>query len=253
MKEKSYAKVNIFLKIKSSRDNYHEIVSRFVKINNLYDEIFFEKKECTTFELYGNFSCSLKENTIYKAYILLKNEFKAVKTFFNTHCVKVEKNIPEYSGLGGGSSNVAVFMLMINKVCTLDLSKDELAKRGVKIGADVPFFIYEFNSANVSGIGEIVEEFNEKLLNIEIFTSNVQCSTKKIFELFRAKFYKEVLAKDEEFLLKSKSKDILAQFDKKYLNDLYSPAVEEYKELEKYSNDTLFFSGSGSSFFKIRN
>ncbi len=253
MKEKSYAKVNIFLKIKSSRNEYHEIVSRFVKVNNLYDEIFLKKKECTTFELYGNFSCTLKDNTIYKAYILLKNEFKAVETFFNTHCVKVIKNIPEYSGLGGGSSNVAVFMLMINKVCKLNLSKDELAKRGIRIGADVPFFIYEFNSANVSGIGEIVEEFNEEQLNIEIFTPNVQCSTKKIFELFRKKFYKEVLAKDEEFLLKSKSKDILANFNKEYLNDLYPPALEEYNELEKYSKDNLFFSGSGSTFFRIRN
>ncbi len=253
MKEKSYAKVNIFLKIKSSRNEYHEIVSRFVKVNNLYDEIFFEKKACTTFELYGNFSCSLKDNTIYKAYVLLKDKFNVVETFFQTHCVKVEKNIPEYSGLGGGSSNVAVFMLMINQICKLNLSKDELAKIGVKIGADVPFFIYEFNSANVSGIGEIVEEFNDELLNIEIFTPNVQCSTKKIFKLFRTKFYKEILAKDEEFLLKLSSKDIIKKYDKKYLNDLYSPAVEEYKELEKYADDNLFFSGSGSSFFRIIN
>ena len=44
-----------------------------------------------------------------------------------------------------------------------NLSKDELCEIAVKIGADVPFFVYEYDSANVTGIGEIVEKFDEEI------------------------------------------------------------------------------------------
>ena len=86
-------------------------------------------------------------------------EGSEVKEFFKKNIVKIDKNIPEFAGLGGGSSNCATFLNMVNQACNLNLSKEELAKIGSNIGADVPFFVYEFDSANVSGIGEIVEEF----------------------------------------------------------------------------------------------
>ncbi len=145
MIKKSYAKVNIFLKIAGKRDNYHQLVSRFVRVHSLYDFIKFEKRACKEFTLIGNFTCETKKNTIYKAYKILEEKCPKVKEFFKENCVIVEKNIPEFAGLGGGSSNCAVFMLMTNEVCNLKLSKDELAKIAIKIGADVPFFIYEYD------------------------------------------------------------------------------------------------------------
>jgi len=51
---------------------------------------------------------------------------------------------------------------MVNRVCNLKLSLDQLAKIGAEVGADVPFFVYGFDSANVSGFGEIVEPFDEE-------------------------------------------------------------------------------------------
>ena len=252
MKEKSYAKVNIFLKIAGKRENYHELVSRFVRVHSLYDTISFIKSSRKAFDIIGNFGCKLETNTVYKAYKMLEN-YDGVKEFFENHSVEIEKKIPEFAGLGGGSSNAATFLIMTNKYCNLNLSKDELSQLAVKIGADVPFFVYEYDSANVTGIGEIVEKFNEEILNIDTITPNIKCNTGEIFKVFREKFYKQVSQEDADRLLKMKSIEILNNLDIKEANDLFEPALSLYPQLNDYEKKDWFFSGSGSSFFRINN
>jgi 4-diphosphocytidyl-2-C-methyl-D-erythritol kinase len=252
MNEKSYAKVNIFLKISDKRDSYHELVSRFVRVHSLYDTISFVKSSRKAFDIIGDFSCKKESNTVYKAYNLLK-EFEGIEEFFKNHSVEIEKNIPEFAGLGGGSSNAATFLIMTNKYCNLNLSKDELCKIAVKIGADVPFFVYEYDSANVTGIGEIVERFDEEILNIDTITPNIKCNTGEIFKVFRENFYKQISKNEAEKLLKMKSVEILYNLTTKEANDLYEPAISVYPELKEYTKKDWFFSGSGSSFFKVNN
>ncbi len=261
MTKNSYAKVNIFLKIAGRRDTYHELVSRFVRVKNLYDIVKFEKSACDKFTLIGDFGCETKDNTIYKAYQELYKLFKNVGEYFKLHKVIVEKTIPEFAGLGGGSSNCATFMIMVNEICKLGLSKDELAKIGSTIGADIPFFIYEYNSANVTGIGEIVKKFDEETLGIEIYTPNIKCNTGAIFKSFRDKFYKEIKDDEATKLLTMKSIDILNTLSIEEANDLYLPAVDCEKELavsaqESENKRNMYnnwhFSGSGSSFFRIK-
>jgi len=258
MTKKSYAKVNIFLKIAGKRDNYHELVSRFVRVQNLYDIVTFKKASDNTFfkefTLEGNFGCYTEQNTIYKAYLKLKDIFPIVEEFFINHKVIVDKKIPEFAGLGGGSSNCATFMLMVNEICDLGLSKDELSNIAVKIGADVPFFIYEYNSANVTGIGEIVKPFEEEVLEIRTFTPNVKCDTGLIFKNFRENFYKVISQEKSLELLNMKSIDIYNSMAIDEANDLYKPALANYAELtpKNYSLPSKsYFSGSGSSFFYI--
>jgi len=253
--KKSYAKVNIFLKIAGKRDDYHELVSRFVRVHSLYDTVIFKKGNFEEFTLEGNFGCNTKNNTIYKAFELLCTIDKNIKEIFKNYKVIVEKNIPEFAGLGGGSSNCATFMIMLNELANLNLSKDELSKIGAKIGADVPFFIYEYDSANVTGIGEIVEKFDEDILDIKTFTPKVECNTGAIFTAFRDKFYSEVSQEEASKLLNMKSTDILNNMDIKSANDLYVPALEIYNELtpQNYNlPNNSFFSGSGSSFFYLK-
>ena len=250
MTKKSYAKVNIFLKIVGLRDNYHLIASRFVRVKNLFDTISFIKKDVDNFSIEGNFSCILEKNTVYKAYKELE-KFDEVKEFFKKNIVKIDKNIPEFAGLGGGSSNCATFLNMVNQACNLNLSKEELAKIGSNIGADVPFFVYEFDSANVSGIGEIVEEFKEESINIEVITPKIACDTGKIYKNFREKFYKELNKDEVKELFVTNSKDILKKFSINEANDLYFSALDLNQDLKKFEKDNWFFSGSGSSFFKI--
>ena len=255
MTKKSYAKVNIFLKIAGKRDGYHELVSRFVRVHSLYDIMSFQNGSFNEFTLEGNFGCETKSNTIYKAYVKLCEISSKVEEFFKTTKVVVEKNIPEFAGLGGGSSNCATFINMVNEVCQLGLSKDELSKIGETIGADVPFFIYEFDSANVTGIGEIVQAFDEKLPEIITFTPKIECNTGKIFTAFRDKFYKEIDQKQADKLLKLTTKELLKNYSKEYLNDLYEPAVFCEPKLNTahltLNTKKAFFSGSGSSFFYL--
>ena len=250
MCEKSYAKVNIFLKISDKRDNYHELVSRFVRVHNLYDIVSFIKTSRRGINIIGDFGCEMESNTVYKAYKLIE-DYENVKDFFENHSIKIEKNIPEFAGLGGGSSNCATFLNMVNQACNLNLSKEELAKIGSNIGADVPFFVYEFDSANVSGIGEIVEEFKEESLNIEVITPKIACDTGKIYKNFREKFYKELNKDEVKELFVTNSKDILKKFSIHEANDLYFSALDLNQDLKKFEIDNWFFSGSGSSFFKI--
>jgi len=247
---KAYAKVNIFLKIVGTRDNYHELLSRFMRVENLYDTISFEKKEVESkaFELVGDFGCKLEQNTIYKAYKLLPEN-----SFFDSHKVVVKKNIPEFAGLGGGSSNAAAFLNLVNKVLELGFSYDKLATMGAKIGADVPFFIYNYPSANVSGIGEIVEAFDEDPLNIETITPKIECDTAKVYQKYRSDYLDTIDLEFAQKLSKLTSSEILKSYEAKSLNDLFPPCLELYEDLKTYKKPNWFFSGSGSAFFRIDN
>ena len=251
---KSYAKVNIFLKITGMRNNYHEIISRFMLVNSLYDELSFSSKKSEEFKIIGNFSCSMEQNTIYKAYksLLEYTKSNSLENLMKKYAVKVEKNIPAYAGLGGGSSNAATFLKMCNSSLNLGLSLNELAKIGLKVGADVPFFIYGYQSANVSGIGEIVEEFQENSLEFEIYTPKLEISTPKVYKSYRENFYKPISSLEADSLKVKNSLEVLQTINADEANDLFKPALLEYSELKKYYKQGYFFSGSGSSFFKLK-
>ncbi|MCX6053265.1 MAG: 4-(cytidine 5'-diphospho)-2-C-methyl-D-erythritol kinase [Campylobacterales bacterium] len=252
---KAYAKVNIFLKITGKRENYHELVSRFMKVNSLYDELSFIPKTEEEFTIIGDFSCTTEQNTIYKAYVALEatTGSEALKNFMVTHAVNVKKQIPAFAGLGGGSSDAATYLKMCNDVLELGLTLDELAQIGARVGADVAFFIYGYESANVSGVGEIVEEFKEEILNFEIFTPKLEISTPKVYQIYRDNFYNPISEIEAQRLKKITSLEILENMSAKEANDLFEPALHEYAELKKYVKDGWHFSGSGSSFFRIIN
>jgi 4-diphosphocytidyl-2-C-methyl-D-erythritol kinase len=169
-----------------------------------------------------------------------------------THGVFVKKAIPAFAGLGGGSSDAATYLKMCNEVLHLGLSLSELARVGLKVGADVPFFIYGYKSANVSGIGEIVEEFEEELLELETFTPKIEISTPKVYKSYRENFYAPLEAEKILEFKNAKSADILKNFSANEANDLFQPALLEYKELKNHYQYAWHFSGSGSSFFKVK-
>jgi len=258
VKAKSYAKVNIFLKITGTKEFngsiYHTINSRFMLVKDLYDTIEFVPQKCDTFTIEGIDEVKRDDNIIYKAYkaLNLHTGDLDILNFFYNHKVVVNKKIPFGAGLGGGSSNAATFMNMVKEACNLKISTDELAKIGATIGADVPFFIYGYNSANVSGFGEIIEEFNEEPLKFDIITPPIHCNTAKIYRYFKEHFLNGVSSSNGKELLNIPSKEILSNATSaNNLNDLYKPAIALYPDLKNYQKDGYFFSGSGSSFFKM--
>jgi 4-diphosphocytidyl-2-C-methyl-D-erythritol kinase len=258
-KYKAYAKVNIFLKITGRRGEYHEIISRFMQVNDLYDELSFVSKKnveakANEFKIIGDFSCETRQNTIYKAYTALKEatSSEALEKLMQTHAVSVTKNIPAFAGLGGGSSDAATYLKMCNEVLHLGLSLNELAKIGLHVGADVPFFIYAYKSANVSGIGEVVEAFDEELLDFEIYTPKLEISTPKVYKAYRKDFYAPINGFVEKELKQKSSLTLLEEMNAQEANDLFNPALQEYTDLKNYYKEEYYFSGSGSSFFKVK-
>jgi len=252
-KYKANAKVNIFLKITGTRKDYHTIVSRFMLVDNLFDTMYFQKKKKNGFELLGDFDCKLEQNTIYKAYKALLNYTgsQELKMLMQDYALKVEKNIPAFAGLGGGSSDAATYLKMCNEKLNLGLDKDTLAYIGTKIGADVAFFVYEYQSANVMGIGEIVEQVDEEPLQFLIKTPPIKISTPAVYKKYRQEFFAPIQKSEITTFLDTKSVDVLKNHSISTANDLYNPAKMLYPQLSKYEYKDSFFSGSGSSFFNM--
>jgi len=249
------AKVNIFLKITGYENGYHTLLSRFMRVDDLYDTISFIPGEFDSFTLEGCEDIALESNTIYKAYKALLEPFPKLEDFFKHHKVVVEKQIPSQAGLGGGSSDAGAFLRLVNSLSQNPLPTDTLAKIGSSIGADVPFFVYNYPSANVRGFGEIVEPFKEAPLKFELFTpDNIGCDTAEVYKTYH-KYLLRTLdpgsflgweQMDSATLLKLINDPIV-------LNDLYPAALAAYPELEKLDMKGWFFSGSGSTFFRMRN
>jgi len=245
MKIKAHAKVNIFLKITGHDGNYHLINSRFMKVKDLYDEI--EIVEGEKFNIISNVNCALRDNTVFKAYIYLTQEYPDVKEWFIGKEIRIKKNIPEMAGLGGGSSDAAAFLRLVNEKSGLNLDKEKLLEIGKKIGSDVAFFIEDVDVADVYGRGDIVVPRDEKTLNLEIFTPPIECSTPDVYKMYKERFFNPMPTD----LDKKKTKEILKNYSPTELNDLLQPALMLYPELNRYL-DKGFFSGSGSSFFKLK-
>jgi len=254
MQAQALAKINAFLKITGSRGHYHEMISRFIKLPQLYDTItFVPKEEENDFTLEGDFNCQTKQNTIYKAYqrLLKASDKQKIENFFKAHKVTVDKKIPSFAGMGGGSSDAATFLNMCNKYINLELSEETLAKIGADVGADVPFFIYNYNVANVSGIGELVAPFEDEGLEFTTFTPDIACDTVAVFKAYRKSFFNPISDKEKRFLASLKTSEALDLFDATQANDLFSPAKSIYPELIKYDSPGRYFSGSGSTFFSL--
>ena len=145
----SPAKLNLFLHITGRRDDgYHELQTIFQLID-LSDWLEFTQIDDLQISIDGLNSVDLEHNLIYKATQILKPYAQKI-TGLSIH---VEKNIPMGAGLGGGSSNAATTLIVVNQLWQCGLSIEQLAKLGVKLGADVPIFVYGHN-AWAEGIGE---------------------------------------------------------------------------------------------------
>ncbi len=83
-------------------------------------------------------------------------------------------------GLGGGSSDAATVLLALNRLWQLHLSREELMQLGLKLGADVPFFIFGSN-AWAEGIGEQLRPIALKQNHYVVLTPKVHVSTAQIF------------------------------------------------------------------------
>ncbi len=142
------AKINLVLEVLGKHeDGYHEIKS-IMQAVSLFDDLGFEKDDRI------KMSCNLEAlespcNLVLKAAEALKK-----KTGYTGGAnIRLDKNIPLDSGLGGGSSDAAAALIGLNKLWSLGLAPGELAGIAIDIGSDVPFFI-SGGTCLVEGRGE---------------------------------------------------------------------------------------------------
>lgn len=148
---KALAKINLGLDVVRKReDGYHE-VRMVMQTIHLFDRLEITRNTSGKITMSTNlpFLPTNENNLVYKAAQLLKDEYQ-IKDGIN---VKLHKHIPVAAGMAGGSTDGAAVLYGINRIFDLGLSKEDLMKRGVKLGADVPYCIMR-GTALAEGIGE---------------------------------------------------------------------------------------------------
>ena len=241
------AKINIGLNILEKRqDGYHNISSLFYPVDSIFDVLEIVPSNSFSFFSTG-IQINSQENICIKAYNLLKSEFDIPSVKIHLH-----KTIPIGSGLGGGSSDGAFTLKVLNSLFHLGITIRKLEEYALRLGADCPFFI-ENIPKYVEGIGEKMtpieidlSKFNIRIVSPELHIStaeaynNLKIDTKEINDLFESlkgpvESWKNVVKNDFE----------------DSMSDNY-PSLKLIKS-KLYEDGAIYASmtGSGSSFYGV--
>ena len=242
-------KINLGLQIIRKReDGYHDLETVFYPIL-LCDalEIIQTSEKQTTITISGlTIDSGSGDNICLKAYNLLKKDFDLPAVTIHLH-----KVIPIGAGLGGGSSNGAFTLLLLNKKFNLNLSEDALMKYALELGSDCPFFIKN-KPCFATSRGEILEPISVDLSNYKIVLINpgIHVNTGLAFSKIKPKADRVSVAEIIQQPIAS-WKNILANDFEKTIFEQHPP-IKEIKEL-LYSNGAIYASmtGSGSSVYGI--
>ena len=167
-------KLNLFLHVLGRRpDGYHELQTVF-RLVERSDGVGIALREDGEVRFSGVFG---EENLCLEAARALKRRSGAKQG-----CeIRLEKSLPVGGGMGGGSSDAATVLLVLNRLWGAGLSRAALMEIGVSLGADVPFFLLGENAV-AEGIGERLEALDLPPAWYLVLTPQVSVSTKEIFD-----------------------------------------------------------------------
>ena len=243
----SNAKINIGLNIiKKRKDRFHNIESVFYPIP-LCDIIEIKEKKCFLFTSSGIY---LKEegNLCVKAFELVAKEFNIRPVHIHLH-----KIIPIGSGLGGGSSNAAFVLIMLNRIFNLRITLSSLQKIALKIGSDCPFFIIN-KPRFVTGKGN---RFSKSMLNLKdkyliIVCPKISVSTELAYSKIHPLPSKNKLKNISETSFANWKNNVTNDFENVTFNQ--HPEVKHVKEkLLTYKPEFTLMSGTGGSVYAFFN
>lgn len=266
------AKINLFLRVKGTLPNgYHSLYTVMQEIAcadqitvNIDDTRKGFKINCI-----GRSDIDPKKNLCRKACDRFYSNMKKIREGFVPPYTEIEliKNIPSESGMGGGSSDAAAILLVLQEHFGNPFEEEQLLKIAVNVGADVPFFLYG-GTALCEKVGEDVTPIgNLAGLGVLIAKPDAGVSTPECFalidkepaKLFDGDAYAEYIES-----LKTPSKDASEILSKitaggdLLVNDLESPATKLIPEisdirtsLEKLGSPYCRMTGSGSAVFAL--
>jgi len=246
IKIKSYAKVNLSLNILGKLTSKLHKIESIVSFLDLHDEIYLKIiKSCDhQISFYGSFSKGIsKKNTISKLlYALDKKKLLNNQKFE----IRIKKNIPQQSGMGGGSMNASSIISFFLKKKIIKLKDRKLKNLSNSIGSDVILGANKKNKVLFSN-GKL--KIFDKKLNFHVLVAkpNFGCSTKQIFSRV-IEYSKPLYNKPNKSLL---NRDIIINSS----NDLEKIVFQKYSKFRKLKSfllklpNSLFIrmTGSGSS------
>lgn len=250
---KARARVNLNLEIIEKReDNYHNLESVFQKIN-LYDELYIRKTKTNQLEIKSNIQeLNGKDNIIDKAYRKLKQKYKNITGVE----VKLNKKIPMQAGLAGGSTDCASFLLGMNQLFDLKLSKEEIEKIGKSLGADVVACFYN-RAVLAEGIGDRITPISTNFkYYLVIIKPKTYCCTKKMYEKIDKANQIKKLNYSHKIVQALENNQLQGIVDNLY--NVFEEVIEEKQAIEKIKKELIkqgakgsLLTGSGSCVYGI--
>lgn len=244
-------KINLGLSITEKRpDGYHNLETVFYPVN-LEDALEIrtspEAEKKITLHQYGmEIAGSPEDNLVAKAYSLLDKEFHLPPVEIHLY-----KHIPSGAGLGGGSSDAAFMLKLLNEQFHLNLSEEQLEIYAATLGADCAFFIKN-KPVYAEGIGNIFSpiELSLRGYQIMIVKPDVFVSTREAFA--------NIHPHHPEYPVKEVIRRPVAEWKDTLINDFEAsvfpqhPVIGEIKQ-ELYNQGAIYasMSGSGSSVFGL--
>ena len=255
-KLRAYGKINLGLDVLRKReDGYHD-VRMIMQTVGLYDQIdlFFRQEPGIEIETNLSYLPVNEKNLVYKAAHLLMEEFQVKNGVF----IRLRKLIPVAAGMAGGSSDAAAVLVGVNKMFHLGLSIEELMKRGVKIGADVPYCIMR-GTALSEGIGEKLTALPPMpQCQVLLAKPAISVSTKYVYENLHANSLKPEQHPDIDGMIEAITAGDLLGVSAHLGNVLELvtakkyPVIEEIKEvMRRYGAVGAMMSGSGPTVFGL--
>lgn len=251
MKRKAYGKLNLGLNVLRKReDGYHDLRMIMVPVD-LFDTVEIVESNQLTIQSNKYYLPNDDKNTVYKAVKVMNQRYDTPTNFQ----IKLVKNIPTQAGMAGGSADAACVINMLNDMYSLNLTQDELIEVGLKIGADVPFCLFN-KPALVTGIGEKLEFLNiDTNFHLFLVKPSFGVSTKKLFENLEIK---EASVLEFEELLDGLQTGNYDKIQRNIINDLQPQAINEHPEIQKIIDELVQFgfdnacmTGAGSVVFGI--
>ena len=175
---RSPAKLNLFLHIVGRRDDGYHLLQSAFQLIDWCDTIHLKRiAENEVRRMNPIPGVPTEQDLVVRAAKLLK-DFCGIDSGVE---IDLKKEIPMGAGMGGGSSDAATTLIGLNALWDLKLSTETLSTLGLKLGADVPFFIFGQN-AFVEGIGEKIQEISLQTPDFLVIFPNQGIATASIFQ-----------------------------------------------------------------------
>lgn len=252
------AKINLGLNVVSKRsDGYHDIETVFypiplcdaLEVKHMSEE--FPAAEDCLLKVSGSGidGCNEADNLVVKAYQTVAESYAVPRVYVNLF-----KRIPTQAGLGGGSSDAAFMIRLLDERFRLNVGIAEMERMAARIGADCPFFITA-EPMFAQGIGDRLEPVDRPEGNLDgyqivVVKAPVSVSTREAYQAIEPRRPQKCC------------RDIVRQpietWKDELVNDFEKPVFKAYPQLAElkqklYDSDALYaqMSGSGSAIYGI--